>query len=214
MVGEDLLRMKLGDARTFAAQHSIAVFSTPTSHYRSHFSSLPPTHVMASYFCEVYEKKVVASLNPPHKRSDNKLTATERARVSRFFALIWPLLIQNVETRDGAPEQMASMHPKDIFCIREVIIFIMQYVDEPERVEIARLMGDEERFEQAKCNDRLMELFDICSQALKDKNMDGFDQPYKTPLGFFAMFDHWQEFYVEQFYPEHRFERKRVKVDN
>jgi hypothetical protein len=169
---------------------------------------------MASYFCEVYEKEVVARLNPPHKRPDNKLTATERARVSRFFALIWSLLIQNVAAKDSARDQMANMHPKDIFCIREVIIFIMQAVDEPERVEIARLMGDEKKIEQAKWNDRLKELFDICSQALEDKNMDGFGQPYKTPLGFFAMFDHWQEFYVEQFYPEHRFEGKRVKVDN
>jgi hypothetical protein len=43
---------------------------------------------MASYFCELYEEKVAAYLNPPHKRSDDKLTATERERVSRFFALI------------------------------------------------------------------------------------------------------------------------------
>jgi hypothetical protein len=32
----------------------------------------------------------------------------------------------------------------------------------------------------------MKELFNICSQLLKNKNMDSFDQPDETPLGLFA----------------------------
>jgi hypothetical protein len=49
-----------------------------------------------------------------------------------------------------------------------------------------------------------MEIASTCSQLLEDKGMYKFSQPDKTPLGLLAMFDHWQEHCVEQFYPEYR----------
>jgi hypothetical protein len=107
-------------------------------------ASLAP-RIGTLYFCALYEKEAVARLSRPRRRPDNRLTPTEHARVSRFFALIWPFLMEEDKECDGVREQMARMHPKDIFCIREVVIFIILNVDEQGSVEVAHLMGDDLR---------------------------------------------------------------------
>jgi hypothetical protein len=55
--------------------------------------------------------------------------------------------MEDREAGDGYQEQMAKMEPKDIFCLREVLIFFLMHVDESSRAEIAHLMEDSERWE-------------------------------------------------------------------
>jgi len=76
---------------------------------------------MASICCRVYEEVVVPCLCRPHIRSDNKLTPTERERVSDTFALVWQLLMESFEYPCIPKERMAAMTTEALFRIREMI---------------------------------------------------------------------------------------------
>jgi hypothetical protein len=157
-------------------------------------------------YCKVYEEKVVASLCRPHIRSDNKLTATERERLTNAVNLTWSLkkdlkTSNDLQGPSGMQQKLARLQLKKVFCAREAAIFIVDNVPEPQEREIARLMGedDDEKWDANEFRARLMDVVRACTQCLENKGKDRYSQPYRAPLGYFGMFDHWQEDYMEWF---------------
>lgn len=154
---------------------------------------------MASICCELFEEKVVASLCRPYNRSDNKLTMTERERLSNSFSLTWRFLMENIENSNGLHERLASLDTKEIFRVREAAIFIVDNIPEPQRLEMARLMKDDDKWDETSCLARLRDIVAASNDCLESRGRDRWSQPDKAPLGLFSMFDHWQDDYMEQF---------------
>lgn len=155
---------------------------------------------MAEAICiQIFEEKVVASLPRQFSRSGNKLTASERGRLSNAFQKTWHL-INAAETGQEIQDQLAKLSLKDVFQIREVAIFTMDNIPEPQQREIARHMGysQHEEWDGAIFRARVMKVVVACTQCLENKGKDRYSQPDQAPLGFFGIFDHWQE-YMEWF---------------
>lgn len=148
--------------------------------------------------CEIFEAKVVADLCRPHKRADPKLTPTERARLTSTFNKAWTLLVTFRGNPESANDGLEKLSAKDTFYVLEVVTFLHNNVANPELRQMARLQG-ESLYDDTECRDSLAELLRLVGVQLGKKNPRGFNMPEKAPLGLFAMFDHWQDDYMEQF---------------
>lgn len=150
-------------------------------------------------FIRVFEEKVVASLPRQYSRSDNKLTVSERGRLSNAFQETWSLL-NTGEYGEDLQDQLAKLSLKDVFRIREVAIFIVDNIPESQQREMTRQMkhGQDEGWDEAKFRARVMEVVVACTRCLESKGKDRYSQPDQAPLGLFGIFDQWQE-YLEWF---------------
>jgi hypothetical protein len=155
---------------------------------------------MAEALCvQIFEEKVVASLPRQYRRSDNKLTASERERLSHAFQEFWRLLMTTGSDQD-IQDQLAMLPLKEVFLIRELAIFNVNNIREPQQREIARQMeyGPDAEWDGVEFDARVMKLLISCNRCLENKGKDRCSLPDQTPLGLFGVFDHWQE-YMEYF---------------
>jgi hypothetical protein len=189
----------------FALAQPTPTFLLPGTTYQS-----PPMsashHMAASICCEVFEEKVVADLCRPHDRPDNKLTTTERERLTNAFDLTWRFMKDlkknnGIQMQAHLQENPAVLPPKQVFCVREMAIFTVDNIPKPQQREIAHLTGyaDDGDYDEDDLRARLMKIVVACTQSLENKGVDRYSQPDKAPLGFFGMFDHWQEDYMKCF---------------
>lgn len=155
---------------------------------------------MAEALCiQIFEEEVVACLPRRYKRPDNKLTASERERLSHAFQEFWRLLMTTKSDQD-TQDELAKLPLKEVFQIREVAKFNFNVIERPQQREIARQMGygPDAEWDGDKFNARVIELLASCTQCLANKDKSTYSQPDQAPLAFFAMFDHWQD-YMEWF---------------
>ena len=90
------------------------------------------------------------------------------------------------------------MSTETLYRIREMTIFFLQTIRPPQRCEIAHFMGDGNRWNDEECLERLRDIVGANYELLESRGRSGWNQPDKAPLGYFAIFDHWQ-YYMEQF---------------
>ncbi|KAF2832223.1 hypothetical protein CC86DRAFT_366090 [Ophiobolus disseminans] len=179
-------------------------FLSPDELREAQRSWLPVPHLAACFLCSMYEEIVVDSLCPPHVRPDKKLTPTERERLTRYFSLAWHFATESLEYGTASHAAIPNLPSRDIFSIREVLVFLVLNVQEPRQRELAHLMGGGDKWEEIKNNELFLEVARACLQVLDDRGVGNPTHPRKTPLAYFAMFDHWQEEYMEQFDHEYR----------
>ncbi|KAF2279521.1 uncharacterized protein EI97DRAFT_482032 [Westerdykella ornata] len=158
--------------------------------------------------CHFYETKVVVDLRPPHTREEPKLTATERIRLWTTFRGVWDL-IKKLPDEGGAEDAtsaIGSLPARDAYLTWEIISFLLCCLSKPDLRDILRLQsGTEDFYDRVGGKAGIVPLLSSCGDRLRrlaeDPNSTyrGHSLPPKTPLGYFGIFDHWQEEYMEQF---------------
>ena len=119
--------------------------------------------------------------------------------------------MDNLEDGHGIQEQMNSMEMNDMFYVRETARFLCNNMSEAQHQELARLMGDGDKWNEERCLAKLTDIVVAGSRRLQEKNLMYYSQPDFAPVGIWAFFDHWQEDYMEQF-EEGYAERKRAEL--
>ena len=157
-----------------------------------------------AYIQNLYEKIVVASLVRPHSRLPNPtLTPTERTRLTLSFLQTWNLLLHIATDPSGVKADLLAIPMKAMFRIHEVARFLHNNLNAEQLEQVTRLQGGEFEkngsFDVEKCKEGLIALVVIGNERMEARGQPGFTMPYRQPLGFFAMFDHWQVDYMEQF---------------
>ncbi|PVH98760.1 hypothetical protein DM02DRAFT_29556 [Periconia macrospinosa] len=143
--------------------------------------------------CNIFEKEITSRLLRPHKRADNKLTPTETDRLTSAFTRTWGLLGQ---PRKEIEKELDGMPLKELFCVRQVVIFLFALIDED---DLRKIAGEEAPWDSSGCFATLEEMLAISTHRLERDLPNWYAFPDGAPLNIFAFFDHWQGEYMEQF---------------
>ncbi|CAI6336688.1 unnamed protein product [Periconia digitata] len=147
----------------------------------------------AANCCSIFEKEIVSRLLRPHKRADNHLTPTETDRLTNTFTQVWGLLWKPQKEKERGLERMSL---KEIFCIRQLTMFLFGAVDVDDLQKIA---DEDTPWDSSKCFASLEEILVSSGNRLQRDLDRWYDTPDRAPLTIFAFFDHWQEVWMEQF---------------
>lgn len=152
-------------------------------------------NMAASMCCTIFQDTLVPYLCYEHARPDQKLTSTERARITSSFFTAWELV---QEMRPDGPvnmkEEAAGLGPVALLHVREIVLFMVNNLSDQQHREIATMMG------YKGSRGMVEEYFDLLTVILgcfEEKGISRFDQPDFAPLGLGLLFDDWQEEIVE-----------------
>lgn len=160
--------------------------------------SRAPDYIAASnYLCEIYEREVVIRLPRTYRRQDNKLTPTERDRLAQAFRLTWDLFASAPETLDAQLANLTDL--RGHVRISEVAVYLGGMLDAQEERTLVQLMAYEDQWQVPKSNSDMVAIHAAARSHLEriHESLARFHRPDDAPLNCYAMFDHWQEEFVD-----------------
>ncbi|KAF1996580.1 hypothetical protein P154DRAFT_537809 [Amniculicola lignicola CBS 123094] len=148
-------------------------------------------------FCCYFEERVIAVLPKKYsRRPEARLTVTERERITAAFNHSSLLLRDSHISFDLVKAKIALVPRGELHRLDEVLMVLSIFISREELREIALLLGKDAEYDDEAFREHTIQLL----AAIRDIK-GGAGCPDYTPLGLWAMFDHWQED-MEQFdYP-------------
>lgn len=155
-----------------------------------------------SLVCDFYETELIPEvvLNRYVKREHpcHYLTSTERTRFTRSYYRLWIFtIIGNIRCSLGLRSSfLARLSNKELYCMREVGVWLASAVDKEELLRLGLLESSEE-YENIEGKGWHLAWVDAAREF--NKRMDawpaarGLNIPRYAHLNLFAMFDMWQE---------------------
>ena len=162
----------------------------------------------ASQACNLFIASVVvpnmlSRQEPPH------LSETERLRFHNAFYRLWLLVCFVAESSSPGAKQTASdlqsylaeTNLREMQCLHELALWQLAYCEANYRGQVEQVMATTSMFSSADaegiCTDAYMQIDTVWREKLERvTGVSGVILPDRAPLGFFSMFDEWQE-YVE-----------------